>query len=81
MIPAELRTFQRFYACPSIEKSKVAIPRTRAKYERESNSKAKCAKWANFEVIQDLMSVLVIKFDQDPIKNKVATPGVTCFPL
>ena len=62
-------------------KKVVAIPRTRAKYERESNSKAK---WANFEVIQDFMSVLVInKFDQDPIKKKkkVATPGVTCFPL
>ena len=51
-------------------------------HSRASNSKKSCTIWLKFELVRDFMLVLVIrKFDQISIENKVAVPGTTFPPL
>ena len=38
--------------------------------------------WPNFEIVRDVMDVLVTcKYEEDPIKNEGARVVTTCFPL
>ena len=67
-------------------KTKGAMPRTMSDmffyHSRASNSKKIFTIWLKFEFVRDFMLVLVIrKFDQISIENKVAVPGTTFPPF
>lgn len=63
-----------------VTKTEGLVPRTISKYifnhSMPSNSKRSCTIWLKYELIRDLMLVLIIRtFDQNSREKKVAVPG------
>ena len=49
---------------------------------RAANSAVLCPIWPNFELVRDVMDVLVtFKYEEDPIKNEGARVDTTFSPL